>query len=77
MEGSLPFLLCFTLYLRGISAYKPPRGLIFGGQFDGGCFVLRVWGAYTWRGLFLEFYGMFRLSFTSNEYFLTVDGIVY
>ena len=31
--GSLvPFLLCFTLYLRAISkTYKPPGGLIFGG----------------------------------------------
>ena len=27
----LPFLLCFTLYLRAISKYKPPGGLIFGG----------------------------------------------
>ena len=35
--------LCFTLYLRAISKYKPPGGLIFG-------------GSYTWRGLFLEFY---------------------
>ena len=33
-------------------------GLIFGGQFNGGCFVLRVWGAYTWRDLFSEFYGI-------------------
>ena len=23
--------LCFTLYLRAISKYKPPRGLTFGG----------------------------------------------
>ena len=23
--------LCFTLYLRAISKYKPPGGLIFGG----------------------------------------------
>ena len=35
--------LCFTLYLRAISKYKPPGGLIFG-------------GAYTCRGLFSEFY---------------------
>ena len=27
----LPFLLCFTLYSRAISKYKPPEGLIFGG----------------------------------------------
>ena len=30
-EGYLPFLLCFTLYSRANSKYKPPRGLIFGG----------------------------------------------
>ena len=31
LEGNLPFLLCFTLYLRAISKYKPPAGgLIFG-----------------------------------------------
>ena len=30
LEGNLPFLLCFTLYSRAISKYKPPRGLIFG-----------------------------------------------
>ena len=28
---NLPFLLCFTLYLRAISKYKPLGGLIFGG----------------------------------------------
>ena len=37
--------LCFTLYLSVISKYKPPGGLIFG-------------GAYLWRGLFSEFYGI-------------------
>ena len=30
LEGNLPFLLCFTLYLRAISKYMPPGGLIFG-----------------------------------------------
>ena len=34
----------FTLYSRAIFQVQVPRGLIFG-------------GAYTWRGLFLEFYG--------------------
>ena len=29
--GNLPFLLCFTLYLRANSMYKPPGWLIFGG----------------------------------------------
>ena len=65
MEGNLPFLLYFCLYLRAIFKYKPPGGLIlfwrgdltegflsyeFGGLIFG--------GAYTWRGLFSEFYGM-------------------
>ena len=26
LEGNLRFLLCFTLYLRAISKYKPPQG---------------------------------------------------
>ena len=26
LEGNLPFLLCFALYLRPISKYKPPGG---------------------------------------------------
>ena len=50
LEGNLPFLLCFALYLREISKYKPPGGLIFGaGQFYefGG---LIFGGAYAWRG---------------------------
>ena len=64
LEVNLPFLLCFTLYLRAISKYKPPGGAYisrgdlkkgslryeFGGLIFG--------GAYTWRGLFSEFYGM-------------------
>ena len=58
LEGNLPFLLCFTLYLRAISKYKPPGGLYLEGRFNGGFFALRVWGAYIWRGLFSEFYGI-------------------
>ena len=38
------FLLCFTLYSRAIFQIQAPGGLIFG-------------EAYTWRGLFSEFYG--------------------
>ena len=51
--------LCFTLYLRAISKYKPLGGLYLEGRFNGGFFALEVWGAYTWRGLFSEFYGIF------------------
>ena len=58
--------LCFTLYSRAISKYKPPPGAYnwrgdltegflryeFGGLIFG--------GAYKWRGLLSEFYGMLR-----------------
>ena len=58
MEGNLPFLPC-TLYLRAISEYKlPGGGLHLEGRFNGGFFALRVSGAYIWRGLFSEFYGI-------------------
>ena len=33
-------------------------GLYLKGPFYGGFFALRVWGAYNWRGLFSEFYGI-------------------
>ena len=36
---------------------QDPRDLYLEGRFNEGFFVLRVWGAYTWRGLFSEFYG--------------------
>ena len=51
-------MLCFTLYLRAISKYKPPGSFYLEGRINGGFFALRVWGAYTWRGLFSEFYGI-------------------
>ena len=47
-------MLCFTLYLRAISKYKPPRGLYLEGQFNRGSFAFRDWGAYIWRGLYME-----------------------
>ena len=53
-------LLCFTLYLREISKYKPPGGLYLEGRFNGGFFALPVWGAYIWKGLSSEFYGICR-----------------
>ena len=66
LEGNLPFLICFTFYLRASSKYKPPGSLYLAGQFNRGFFALRVWGAYIRRGLFTEFYGI------SNKYILTI-----
>ena len=68
--------LCFTLYYRTISKYKSPPGgggaYIWRGdlkegflryEFGGLKFGIYIWGAYTWRGLFSEFYGK-----TQNTY---------
>ena len=61
-EGNLPFLLCFSLYLRAISKCKPLGGLYLEGRFNGQCLGYKFGGlifgaAYRWRGLFEEFYG--------------------
>ena len=63
MEGNLPFFLCFTLYLRAISEYKPPGGLYLEGRFNAGSFSLRFCGAYIWRGLYMEglIFGILRI----------------
>ena len=60
-------LLSFTLYLREIFQVQAPRGggggLYLEGRFNGWFFASPVsgglifGGAYTWRGLFSEFYG--------------------
>ena len=63
MGRKFTILLCFTLYSRANSKYKPLEGLIFGvGDLMEGflCYSfggLIFGGAYTWRGLYLEFYG--------------------
>ena len=42
-----------------IPCTSPPGCLYSEGWFNGEFFMLRFWGAYTWRGLFSEFYGIF------------------
>ena len=49
MEGNLPFLVCFNLYLRAISKYKPSGGLYLEGRFNGGFFCVM-----SSRGSYLE-----------------------
>ena len=53
LEGNLPFLLCFTLYLRAISKYKPPGGLNLEGRFNRG-FLHYEFGGLIFGGLYLE-----------------------
>ena len=63
LEENLPFLLCFTLYLRAISKYKPPpprgayirRGHVTEGfwRYEFGGLILG--GVYTRRAYFRNF----------------------
>ena len=48
---------------------SPPGGLYLERRCNGGFFALRIWGAYTRRGLFSEFYG-------SRIYFI-LQGFVF
>jgi len=57
------FALFYFVFEGNFQVQAPPGGLYLEGQFNGGFFALRVWGlifggAYTWRGLFSEFYGI-------------------
>ena len=60
-SGKEIYHFCFVLLcIRGqIPSTSPPGGLYLEGRFNGGFFALPVWGAYIWRGLFSEFYGIF------------------
>ena len=46
------------------------EGLIYGGKFKG-FFALRVSGAYTWKGLFSEFYGNLLDTITKADVIIT------
>ena len=51
--------------------YKPPGGLYSEGRFNGGFFELQFWGAYIWKGLYME-----GLIFGILRYFQTEGGCV-
>ena len=64
------FALFYFVFEGNFQIQAPPGGLYLEERFNGGFFALRVWGlifggAYTWRGLFFEFYGI-RLKMRSN-----------
>ena len=44
----------FTLYLRAIFQVQAPGGLYLEGRLNGGFCALPDWGAYIWRGLYME-----------------------
>ena len=51
LEVNLPFLLCFTLYLRAISQVQAPLGLIFGGAIKRRVFCVTGVGGLYMEGL--------------------------
>ena len=57
------YALFYFVFKGSFPYYKPLGGLYLEGECNGGFFALAVWGAYIWRGLFSEFYGMrFKIS---------------
>ena len=52
------FALFYSVFEGNFQVQAPGGGLYLEGRFNGGFFALRVWGAYRWRGLFSEFYGV-------------------
>ena len=67
LEVNIPFLFCFTSYSKAIFQVQAPRGLILEGRFNGWFFALPVWGAYIWRGLYMEglIFGILRYVVTN------------
>ena len=59
-SGKEIYYFCFVLLcIRGqIPSTSPPGGLIRRGDLTEVFFALRFWGAYIWRGLSSEFYGI-------------------
>ena len=60
---TVTLLICFILYLRAISKYKPPGAYIRRGDLTGGFLRCEFGGAYIWRGLFSELYVISDLLF--------------
>ena len=58
------FALFYSVF-KGNSPRQAPGGLIFGGGVNG-CSRFIFGGAYTWRGLFSEFYGILTVDESSR-----------
>ena len=48
------FALFYFVFEGNFQVQAPWGGLYLEGRFNGGFFALRVWGAYIWRGLYME-----------------------
>ena len=63
-NNTTDFALFYFVKLTTISKCMTQGGLYLEGRFNGGFFAVRAWGAYTWRGLFSEFYGISNILLT-------------
>ena len=62
------FSLFYFLFECNFPTTSPSGGLYFEGRFNGGFFASPVWGAYIWRGLFSEFYGIWLNNMNFNHF---------
>ena len=58
VEVNLPFLLCFTLYLRAISKYKSPGAYIWRGDLTEG-FLCYEFGGLIFGGAYFRNFTVF------------------
>ena len=65
------FALFYFVFESNFPSTSPPVGLYLEGRFNGGFFASLVWGAYIWRGLYLEglIFGILRYFNCLNSYF--------
>ena len=63
----------FYFVFEGNFQVQSPSSLYLEGEFNRGFFVLRVWGAYIWRGLYME--GLIFWNFTVS--YSTCTGLVF
>ena len=48
------FVLLYFVFEGNFPSTSPRAGLYLEGRFNGSFFALPVWGAYIWRGLYME-----------------------
>ena len=61
VEGKFTVFALFYFVFEGNFPNTNPRGLIYGADLTEGFLRYRFGGAYIWRGLFSEFYGIHML----------------
>ena len=73
VQGKFTIFASFSFVFEGNFQVQAPEVVYLEGRFNGGflCYEfggLIFGGAYTWRGLFSEFYGIFAFGFTFSAH---------